>query len=50
MVRPRPDVIFALDLKSTLTDFDFFVFLIFAIKLSHFKVQKTFSYAINTQA
>jgi hypothetical protein len=36
--------------KSILPNFDFFIFLIFAFKLGHFKVQTIFSYATNTQA
>ncbi len=36
--------------ESILSNFDFFVFPIFTIKLCHFKAQTIFSYAINTQA
>jgi hypothetical protein len=38
-----------LNLESILPNYDFFVFLIFAIKLGHFKVHTTFSHATNTQ-
>ncbi len=38
------------NLESILPNFDFFISLIFAIKLSHFKVQTIFSHAPNTQA
>jgi hypothetical protein len=38
------------NLESIQPNFDFFIFLIFAFKLGHFKVQAIFSYAKNTQA
>ncbi len=36
--------------ESILSSFDFFVFLIFAFMLGHFKVQTIFLYATNAQA
>jgi hypothetical protein len=39
-----------LTIESILPNFDFFVFLIFACKLGHFKAQTIFSYATNTQS
>ncbi len=41
---------FSKDQESILPNHDFFVFLIFAIKLGHFKIQAIFSHATNTQA
>ncbi len=51
---PKRTVVFCNEqqffLESILPNFDFFIFLIFAFKLGHFKVQTLFSYATNTQA